>query len=254
MYRNFSQEEISTMLTIYPDEQESTVLTKKDLNIIEDFLSNATLPKLIDILTNKKVSKEVKMSVLMALNSPVKYSSIKNLINSKTILYNVLKDIDLTPKKSIQEVENIIPYIQGKSKTTSILTNAQRDDVESFFRAVKIPYILSTTGSNDYRWSNDEAGADGRLYPGTDKEILIYNRYGTSSGGAQNDRYRSMLSTAKKHPERKFLFIVDGVEALLQYGLINKGFKESTHDYKNALWSTVKFLSFIDFEKFEFKK
>ena len=254
MYRSFSQEEISTMLTFYPDEQERTVLTKKDIATIDDFLHTASLPKLINILTDDKTSKEVKMSVLMALNSPVKYSSIKNILHSKTILYNILKDIELTPKKSLTEIESIIPYIQGRSKTTSILTNAQRKELENFFGEVKLPYDLSTSGSNDYRWSNDEAGADGRLYPGASNEILIYSRYGTSSGGAQNDRYRSMLSTARKNPDKRFLFVVDGVESLLQYGLINKGMKESQHDYHNAIWSTVKFLPFIDFHNFILKK
>lgn len=214
-----------------------------------DFIDSPSLPKLINILRGKDES--IKRAVLTSLNCNINYSSIKPFIKNDVILYNLLKDIELVPVHNTNEIRVIMEYINSKSNT-SIVAKNQANSVAQFFNRCGYPNTISSTGSTDIEFKNRKAAAksDGIVII-NDIEVLIYMRYGTSSGGAQNDRWRGMFSIASRHKDSLFLFVVDGVEALQQYPLCTDEFAKD--DYPNAIWSTVKYLNFINFDDLRIK-
>ena len=158
-------------------------------------------------------------------------------------------NIDIKPIYTLDQAKAIASYIVTKSKNTNIYSELQANDVELFLKNEGYEYTLSKNGFSDIQYSFSEAGADG-IFKYKEKEILIYLRYGSSSGGAQNDRYRETFKTAKNNPNKNFLFIMDGPEACLEYNVATKCLKDV--EYPNAIWSTVKLLSFIDFDNMKF--
>jgi hypothetical protein len=249
MYRSKSLEEISGMITIYKTNTNKQNITIESDNLTK-FLSNPTLPRLIKILKNDNIL--LKKAVLTSLNCNINYSSISPYLNNDIILFNLLKDINLDPIYTEIEIKAIMKYIKTKSNT-SIIAKQQTEDVRKFFETSNFKATFSSCGATDIDFKGRKAAAksDGIIYI-DDMEIITYLRYGSSSGGSQNDRWRSMFSTASRHQDKLFLFIVDGAEALQQYDLCKEEFNKDK--YPNAIWSTVKYLNFINFDDLKFVK
>lgn len=246
MYRKFNQSQIVQHVSIYSSPE---IKVLEDLSYIKDFLDEPNLKKLIEILTNKNVKKEAKQAVLVALNTSLNYTSLKPFLNDKSTLYYLLCDIPLKPIYSFSQIESITDYIISKSRNTNFYSGLQTKAVKKILEQMRVEYFLSSNGFNDVKWSENSANADGFIRLENGEIIFLYLRYGSATGGAQNDRYRNMFDTARKNPDRKFIFIVDGTECLLQYGLCEKIIKDS--QYPNAIWVTAKLLPYVDFESFK---
>ena len=249
MYRSKTLEEISGMITIYKTDTNRQIINIKSGDLT-NFLSDPTLPQLIKIL--KSNDNILNKAVLTSLNCNINYSSISPYLDSDVIVFNLLKDINLDPIYTEIEIKAIMKYIKTKSNT-SIIAKQQTKDVEKFFNKTKFEATFSSSGATDIDFEGRKAVAksDGIIYI-DDMEIITYLRYGSSSGGSQNDRWRGMFSTASQHEDKLFLFVVDGVEALQQYDLCKREFDKA--DYPNAIWSTVKYLNFINFDDLKFLK
>lgn len=246
MYRSKSIEDISGMITIYKIDR-----PKKNISIcsndLTNFLDTPNISKLVKIL--KGSDDVLKKAILTSLDSSINYTSIKPFINNDVILYNLLKNVNLEPIYTELEIKAIMEYISTKSNT-SIIAKKQAADVATFFDSIGCNNTISASGSSDIDFTDRKAAAraDG-IATINDMDMLLYLRYGSSSGGSQNDRWRGMFSTASRHKDKMILFVVDGVEALQQFNLCKDEFGKS--DYPNAIWSTVKYLHFIDFDNLQ---
>lgn len=231
------------MITVY-----QTGRRKHDISIhsgdLVDFLGDPSLSTLIRIL--KGNDDVLKKAILTSLNCSVNYTSVKPFVKNDVILFNLLNGIDLNPIYNEQEIKAIMEYIRTKSNT-SVIAKHQIDDITKFFNTTDFEFVLSTSGSTDIDFNGRKAAAksDG-LVKINGHDVIIYLRYGSSSGGSQNDRWRGMFSIASRHKDKMFLFIVDGVEALQQYNLCKDEFEKDS--YPNAIWSTAKYLHFINFD------
>lgn len=240
MYRDFKMEEIIKHLSIYSNPTHSKAV---NIEKVRPFFENPTYPELVKIMRDSRISKEEKQSVLVALNTSLNFTSIKPYISDKSTLLLLLSDIPLKPIYTLEEVACITRYVINKSKNTNIYSKLQVEDVRKSLDFLGAKYELSSNGFQDIDWNKSSAKADGIIHL-PNEEIVLYLRYGTGTGGAQNDRFRNMFDTAKKNPNQKIIFIVDGPEAILQYGLCSVMFNE--HNYENAVWTTSKLLKFID--------
>lgn len=250
MYRYYNKEEIAKTIRIYYDGNIPKELELK-VSKIKSFFDKPTKSELIKILTNNDIDKECKMVILSALNCAINYTSIKNFLNNHAMLSSLLSNVPIKPIYTYEQAKIIVTYNITKNQNTSIYTDFQVKDVEKFLKEDKYEYTLSKSGSTDIQYETSEAGADGS-FKYNNQEILLYLRYGSSTGGSQNDRYREMFKTSKLNPNRKFIFIVDGPEAVLQYNVAKKCLDDKT--YENAIWSTVNLLPFINLDKMEFIK
>jgi len=251
MYRCYTKKDISSLLTIYNgcnNINNNNQLTET----LDTFISAPSASKLMQLLCDININEQTKRAALASLNVAINYTSIKSFTNKKNraILANILYSINTTPVYTPQELTTIIKFINNKGLNTINFTQQQTLAIKNYFDLEGIPGMFSSGGSTDYYWINDEAKADGILYPNTTNEIIIYARYGSSTGGEQNHRYRSMFSAAKKNPNKRFLFVCDGIEALLQWNICQSCLK--TDMYSNALWTTIKLLPQINFPDLTF--
>lgn len=245
MYRTKTLEEISGMITVYNTVHHKPNITVDSTNL-DNFLNNPTLPSLITII--KGGDDALKKAILTTLNCNINYTSIKPFIGNDVVLFNLLHDIDLAPMYNKYEIKAIMEYIKTKSNT-SVIAKHQANDVADFFSRNGFANTVSAAGATDIDFTGRKAvaKADGVVMI-NGAEVIVYLRYGSSSGGSQNDRWRGMFSTASRHKDNMFIFVVDGVEALQQYKLCKEEFAKD--DYPNAIWTTVKYLNFIDFDGF----
>ena len=250
MYRKYDKLKIATAIKIYsnghiPQEVEAQI------EKIKSFFDNPTKSELIKLLTRDEsiINTDSKILLVNSINCAINWTSIKGFVKNHTLLSSLFDNIDIKPIYTLEQAKAIASYIVTKSKNTTIYSELQVRDVELFLKNEGYEYILSKSGFSDIQYSLSDAGADG-MFKYKDKEILIYLRYGSSSGGAQNDRYRETFKTAKSHPDKYFLFVMDGPEACLEYNVAKKCLQDV--EYPNAIWSTVKLLSFIDFDSMSF--
>ena len=138
-----------------------------------------------------------------------------------------------------------------RASKTSVVSMRQVNEIESQLNSVGIPHMFSKFSREDIKWDASEAGADGLIFPGTVDEILVYVRRGEYAGGSQNDRFRSMVSTANSNPNRRFVFFVDGNEVGGTYNTIMKAL--SVKPCNNALWATTNLIPQINFKTLSFK-
>lgn len=247
MYRFFTKEEIIKHITIYKCERQ---LVLQDLPNIQAFFDAPSIPLLVNILQNQSISKESKSAVLASLNTTLNYTSVKEILQSRSNLLFWLDNIDINPIYTYEQVKAITSYMVHKSKNTNLITNMQAEDVKVKLDQLGYRYKISLNGFNDFEWKAGKSStkADGIIYKGNE-EIIVFLRYGSSSGGSQNDRYRGMFDISLANPNRKFIFVCDGPEAYLQYQLARDNLGEGTCE--NGLWVTAKLLKFIDLEKFK---
>jgi hypothetical protein len=253
MYRLFDKLEIARAITIYAGQtNKKQQLPPNDISIIEGYIKKPTTHKLINILINPKINNIIKQTLVCTVNG-INFTSIKAYKTKKheQMLWAILEGVDLHPVWSTNECIIIASYLQYTGANTKELTDLQRNDVSDRLTRLDYNFELSATGSKDIMWADEMAGADGLIHH-SNEEIYLYLRYGTASGGSQDDRWRGMYSISSAHQRKKFIFIVDGVEALLQINVINKCFK--TNICENAIWTTAKLLHRIDIENFKLTK
>lgn len=247
MYRSKTIEEISGMVTIY-----DTMRYARDAYVdtvkLQGYIDNPTLPRLIRIL--KEGNDGMRKAVLTSIGCGVNFTSVKPFLSNDFVLLNIFRDIDISPIYSVDDVLSIVRYSKTKGTNTNRVAKQQMDDVADFFSRNMFIHDLSGSGFTDIDYTGRKAAAkaDG-LVSICGHDILVYMRYGSSAGGSQSDRWRQMFSSAYMNMDRRFLFVVDGVEALQQYGLCLGEFRK--YEYPNAIWTTVKYLEFIDFDIFE---
>lgn len=247
MYRSKTLDEISGMITIY-----DTMKDRRDVRVdrveMQYYIDDPTLPRLIRIL--KGINDGLKNAVLTSIGCGVNYTSVKPFVDSDFVLLNIFRDVDISPIYDVNDVEAIITYNKTKGTNTNRVSLQQMNDVADFFDRTGFEYNLSGSGFTDIDYTGRRAAAkaDG-VIDVYGQEILVYMRYGSSAGGTQCDRWRSMFASAHMNMDRLFLFVVDGVEALQQYGLCLGEFGKGK--YPNAIWTTAKYLEFIDFDCFE---
>lgn len=247
MYRHFTKEEIIKHLTVYKCERE---LLKQELPAIKSYFDSPSLPLLMSILNSDSVSKEEKSAVLAALNTTLNYTSVKSILNNTSDLFLLLEDVDINPIYDYEQIKAIVSYIIHKSKNTNMVMKLQVDDVKNRLNKLGFKYEISLNGFTDIAWKDGKssAKADGLIYTETE-DIVVFLRYGSSTGGAQNDRYRGMFDMTRANPNRKFIFVCDGPEAFLQYDLAKDNLSDDS--CKNGLWVTAKLLRFVDLDNFK---
>lgn len=247
MYRFFTKEEIIKHTTIYKCERD---LVLQDLPNIKEFFDNPSLSLLLNILTSSNIDKNSKSAILMSLNTTLNYTSVKDILKNRSNLLYLLDNVDIKPIYSYEQVKAITSYNVHKSTNTNIITNMQVMDVENKLNQLGYQYKISINGFTDFDWEDRKSSvkADGIIYKGNE-EIVLFLRYGSSSGGSQNDRYRGMFDIARANPNKKFIFVCDGPEAFLQYQLALDNLPDGA--CKNGLWVTAKLLKFIDLEGFK---
>ena len=247
MYRVFTRDELIKHITIYKCENPQVI---KDITKAKPFFDNPSLGTLMNILVDASIDKTVKSSILSSLNTTLNYTSVKELLNSRSDLLYLLENVDIKPIYTYEQVKAITSYIINKSKNTNAVSGLQIEDVEKKLKLLGCDYQISKNGFTDFKWGvgSSSAKADG-IINHNNEEIILYLRYGSSHGGAQNDRYRGMFDTVRANPSRKFIYICDGPEAFLQYQLAKENIDDGT--CKNGLWVTAKLLRFIDLEEFK---
>ena len=247
MYRHFTKEEIIKHITVYKCERE---LISQDLPSVNSFFENPNLSSLINILTDPTVDISNKSAILIALNTTLNFTSVKDIINDKSSLLYFLDDVDVNPIYTYEQAKAIESYNVHKAKNTSTVTKQQVEDVRKKLEQIGYKYKLSKNGFTDFKWKTGKssANADGVIYK-ENEEIILFLRYGSSTGGAQNDRYRGMFDICRSNQNKKFIFVVDGPEAYLQYQLAKDNLEDDS--CKNGLWVTAKLLKFVDLENFK---
>lgn len=247
MYRYFTKEEIIKHLTVYKCDRE---LLEQELPAIKPFFDSPSLPLLMNILTSDSITKEDKSAILVALNTTLNYTSVKNILNNTSDLFLLLEDVDINPIYNYEQIKAITSYIVHKSKNANMIMKLQVDDVKSRLNKLGFKYEISRNGFTDIAWKDGKssAKADGMIYTETN-DVVVFLRYGSSTGGSQNDRYRGMFDMARANPNRKFIFVCDGPEAFLQYDLAKDNLSDGS--CKNGLWVTSKLLRFVDLENFK---
>lgn len=184
------------------------------------------------------------------MNTTLNYTSVKNILNNTSDLFLLLEDVDINPIYNYEQIKAITSYIVHKSKNANMIMKLQVDDVKSRLNKLGFKYEISLNGFTDIAWKDGKssAKADGMIYTETN-DVVVFLRYGSSTGGSQNDRYRGMFDMARANPNRKFIFVCDGPEAFLQYDLAKDNLSDGS--CKNGLWVTSKLLRFVDLENFK---
>lgn len=250
MYRTYPLEEILKNTAVYSNPKSNT-----DINLLEckTFFSNPNKDLLVKILIDKKIKKEIKQGILIALNTSLNFTSLKPFLNNKNYVEYLVSNIPMNLMYNFEQTKSIVEYILNKSQNTNVYSKMQIQDIKSSLADKEVTYNLSENGFTDIEWSTNSAGADG-IINYNNEQIILYARYGTGTGGSQNDRYRNMFDTSIKNPNRKFIFVVDGPECVLEYNLCIKSFEDNPKEYKNAIWCTSSILKDLDFETFKLKK
>ncbi len=251
MYRKFDLGSLLGHVTIY--DGETTDNDVFDIADLTAYLDDQNEDSLYNLVMNKEITKAVKRAAVATSNTSISYSSLQSFATAprKDMLRKIIQQINFQSIYTTEELRTIIKHASQSGSNAANFTQQQARDVSLFFQNRDIPAIISNSGHAEYEWAIDEAKSDGVIFPGTEFEIIVYLRYGSTQGGQQNDRYRSMFSSAKKYPDRRFLFVCDGVEAALKHSLCPKYF--DNRQYSNAIWSTLKLLPRIDFETLTFE-
>lgn len=247
MYRVFNKDEIIKHTTIYKCEKPNKL---SDITRAKEFFDNPTLKTLMNILIDEKINKEVKAAVLASLNTSLNYTSVKEVLNNRSNLLYLLGNIEIKPIYTYEQVRAITEYTVNKSIKSNVFSGLQIEDVRKRLIELGCNFELSLNGFNDYSWDElaTSAKADGLIHL-PNEDIIVYLRYGTSSGGSQNDRYRGMFDTVRANQNRKFIYVCDGPEAFLQYQLAKDNLENKA--CPNGIWITAKLLQFVDFEDFK---
>jgi hypothetical protein len=249
VYRKFTKAEIGRNIRL--PEVEIIAYDDFDTKKLDNLLEETTVPKIVDFILDVDIDEETKKALPRAFNWPIGWSSIAK-IKDRTMLAKWISQLDMTP--SIKDSKAIILLsneTKMKSRKATIYGKWLADEVEQLLKKYGLKdFFISSGGSGDKNWSTDWAGADGYALNIEDKEIIMYFRFGSTSGGSQGDRWTGMYNMAKENPDRLFLFVVEGVESYDFYNKMKILLREK--NVLNALWSNLYYLSQINFDEFMF--
>ena len=253
MYRLLSKEQICDYITVYPTQLKKTkLITERYMNMenFQDVLTSPNIHNVINLLFNKTVNKKQKELMMSMINTAINYSSISPLVKIDTSenrmrLGKILRQCDLQDIYTFDEAMIILKYNTQKSQKAVSVSQKQSEDMQKVLRECGLrdnEFTVSSGGATDYVFTTDkgEVKADFIIEK---YGIVGFLRYGTSSGGSQNDRHRGMISLARSYPDTRFIFINDGTESFLQHSLYNH-----IDDIHNAIWSTIELVPHIDFD------
>lgn len=135
------------------------------------------------------------------------------------------------------------------------MSKAQVAEIEDYFQQLEEQEIkaeFSMTGASDFPFDDVSAGADGRFWaqggsPPNAPTGWIAIRYGTTTGGSQNDRVRTTATSLRDNPQKLLLAIHDGIEVIKAWDK----YVERAGDRRNGYVLTTRMLPYIDWEAFQ---
>jgi len=271
MFRKISKNNIAPYIAVYPSgPYEIQPLSCK--SAILEFRDNPTKDGLYRLyLLAKKKNPGVSNCISYMLGYTLSGDTLSKLSNhmARVVISRLPVDergkLFLKKTAKAMSVDDMEIMYQNDSECRSDHKNQnQIQDTIRQLERIKLnggirDFIISTSSGKDLEWKGriNCAKSDGEITLNDGRIVVVFMRYGTTSGGSQTERHKSCLEEARKAVEGGYLMlqIMDGWECFLNYNTEHKALTAPGAEkfYSSTLWSTVKLLSHIDFGNFKFK-